>query len=61
MRFLTLRMSVVLNFKSSISESSVKSAARFYSLFPSNLPLIFQLSQLVFQTSEKGCFDDLQQ
>ena len=49
-------MTVVLDFQSSVSESTVKSAASFYQLFPFTLSLIFQLSQLVVQTSERGWF-----
>lgn len=45
-------MTVVLDFES----STVKSAASFYSLFPFTVSLIFQLSQLVVQTPEKGQF-----
>lgn len=49
-------MAVVLDFESSVSESTVRSAASFYSFFPFTLSLTFQLSQLVFQASEKGWF-----
>lgn len=46
----------MLGLESSVSESTVQSAASLYELFQFIISLIFQLFRLVAQTSEKGWF-----